>query len=219
MESNAQYAEKDYWENRFEKETHYEWLAGFDSYKEVLLKYIRPEERILHIGCGSSDLSMRLFELGYKNITNVDYSERLIWSRREEFAEMEWICDDITSLSLIEDEKYDVVIEKATIEALLVKEKSAWSPSSSALSTLDSVWRSIDRVLNKDGLFLSISFTQPHFRIPALLRNPSWNIETDSFGESFHFFVYVCRKGENNEQMMERYSKMAPDWLRDATEE
>ncbi|GMT00915.1 hypothetical protein PENTCL1PPCAC_23089 [Pristionchus entomophagus] len=219
MRSNAQYADKDYWESRFEKESHYEWLAGFDSYREVLLKYLPPDQSILHIGCGSSDLSMRLYELGFKNITNVDYSETLISSRKEQFPEMEWICDDITSLSEIKDGSFDIVLEKATIEALLVKEKSAWSPSSSALSTIDSVWTAIDRVLKKGGLFLSISFTQPHFRIPALLRNPKWNIETDSFGEFFHFFVYVCRKGEDNREMMERYSKIAPDWLRSATEE
>ncbi|GMT31125.1 hypothetical protein PFISCL1PPCAC_22422 [Pristionchus fissidentatus] len=219
MESNAQYAERDYWESRFEKESHYEWLAGFDSYKEVLLKYINPAQRILHIGCGSSDLSMRLYELGFTNIANVDFSETLIASRKKEYPEMEWICDDITTLSQITDSSYDVVLEKATIEALLVKEKSVWSPSSSALRTLDAVWAAVSRVLVPQGIFLSISFTQPHFRVPALLRSPAWNVQTDLFGEFFHFFVYVCRKGEGNGEMMERYAKMSPDWLRSASEE
>lgn len=79
--------------------------------------------RILHIGCGNSQLSMELYKLGYRNITNVDYSSTLINTSKERHQEMQWICDDIRSLSSIPDQSYDVVIEKATIEALLVTEK------------------------------------------------------------------------------------------------
>lgn len=37
--------------------------------------------------------------------------------------EMVWVVDDIRSLSSLDSESYDVVIEKATVEALLVNEK------------------------------------------------------------------------------------------------
>ena len=79
--------------------------------------------RILHIGCGSSQLSMELFTLGYQNISNLDYSQVLIDDCKQRHPEMKWFCDDIRSLSSIANEQYDVVLEKATLEALLVKEK------------------------------------------------------------------------------------------------
>ena len=36
---------------------------------------------------------------------------------------MSWVCDDMRYLNQVKDESYDVVIEKATIESLLAKEK------------------------------------------------------------------------------------------------
>lgn len=36
---------------------------------------------------------------------------------------MEWICDDIRSLEQVPSSAFDVVLEKATIESLLVAEK------------------------------------------------------------------------------------------------
>ena len=52
------------------------------------------------------------------------------------------------------------------------------------------------RVLKQDGVFLSITFAQPHFRRPILLAERfTWSMEVGTFGEGFHYFVYVLRKG------------------------
>ena len=52
------------------------------------------------------------------------------------------------------------------------------------------------RVLKQDGVFLSITFAQPHFRRPILLAERfTWGMEVGTFGEGFHYFVYVLRKG------------------------
>lgn len=44
----------------------------------VLHKYIKPQEQILVIGCGNSDLSADMYDVGYHHITNVDISDTVI---------------------------------------------------------------------------------------------------------------------------------------------
>ncbi|PAV91491.1 hypothetical protein WR25_14195 [Diploscapter pachys] len=160
MENNSQYARKDYWDERFKTETNFEWIASFDAFQALILPLLKPEFRILHIGCGSSDLSVRLYEMGFENITNVDYSEVLINSMKLSHPEMTWVVDDIRSLSSLDPESYDVVIEKATIEALLVNEKSPWCPSDEALKMLDSVFDAAQRVLRPNATFSGSCFAK-----------------------------------------------------------
>lgn len=51
------------------------------------------------------------------------------------------------------------------------------------------------RVLKSDGIFISVTFAQPHFRKPFLLSKQfSWNISISTFGEGFHYFVYTMNK-------------------------
>ncbi|CAJ0571547.1 unnamed protein product, partial [Mesorhabditis spiculigera] len=223
MEKNEDYAKLEYWDRRFEQEKCYEWLCDFDAFSQLVLKrlkQLKPNPRILHVGCGSSQLSMRLYDAGFHDITNVDFSEVLISSSKarygEGYPEMRWICDDMTSLCRLPSKSYDVVLEKATIEALLVGEKSPWSPSDSALKMVDDVFSSINRVLTSSGLFLSISFTQPHFRVPALLRRSDWGVEVEEFGDQFHFYCYVVRMDRDTDAAVrEKYGRLAVDWLRE----
>ncbi|VDP15259.1 unnamed protein product [Heligmosomoides polygyrus] len=135
--------------------------------------------------------------MGFKNITNVDFSKVLVDAGRAAHPEIEWICDDIRSLSKIPSDSFDVVLEKATLETLFVKEESSWSPSDYALQAIDDVLKS------------------PHFRVPALLRMPGWSITVDEFGESFHYYVYTMQLGEEtSEEIRERFTSLAPDWGR-----
>lgn len=88
---------------------------------------MKKNYRILHLGCGNSRLSFDLYEHGYKNITNVDFAASLISRYKEQYAtshpEMSWICSDIRDMSALPDASFDVVVEKATLDSLLVAEK------------------------------------------------------------------------------------------------
>ncbi|CAP24584.1 Protein CBG03740 [Caenorhabditis briggsae] len=215
MEANSQYARMDYWDERFKTEKNFEWLSGLDAFQHLITPLISKDSSIAHVGCGSSQVSMQLWDLGYTNITNIDYSQVLIDNGSLKYPCMKWVADDITILKNCESSSFDVVFEKATIEAILVNEKSAWEPSDSALQNLENIFSSICRVLKPNGMFISVSFTQPHFRVPALLRERNWSIEVFEFGETFHYYVYVCRKGNSsNSELAQRYSSIAKSWLR-----
>ena len=56
------------------------------------------------------------------------------------------------------------------------------------------------RVLAQEGKFLSITFAQPHFRGPFFADKAyTWNVHHSTFGETFHYFVYVLCKGHRQD--------------------
>lgn len=55
------------------------------------------------------------------------------------------------------------------------------------------------RVLKTGGRFISITFSQPHFRGPLLYipDKYTWNVHHYEFGTSFHYYFYVANKKVN----------------------
>jgi EEF1A lysine methyltransferase 4 len=51
---------------------------------------------------------------------------------------------------------------------------------------------SLYRVLSKGGLFIYLTFGQPHFRRRFLTR-PGTTLEIKELGESFHYYLYIMR--------------------------
>ena len=140
---NETYKNKEYWDLRFQEEKQYEWLESFATLKDHILEYIRPEDSILVIGCGSSSLSSDLYNAGFCNVTSLDYSEVVINNLKDIHSavrpEMCWVCADMRELQSTFPERtadknaFDVVIDKAGMDALLTDEKSAWHPSATTI--------------------------------------------------------------------------------------
>mgnify|MGYP006078684947 FL=1 len=81
VRSNKDFGKHEYWEGRFEEEEEYEWLLKFDQVKEQVLPLLHPyskEASILLVGVGNSSFSADLYDAGYKNLTNLDYSAVVI---------------------------------------------------------------------------------------------------------------------------------------------
>lgn len=57
----------------------------------------------------------------------------------------------------------------------------------------------VHRILKPDGIFISISFGQPHFR-RQLFEAPcfTWSVEWKTFGEGFYYFFYTLMKGRRS---------------------
>lgn len=86
-------------------------------------------------GCGNSSLSGDMYVAGYRSITNIDYSSVCISTmsaRHSDCPGMTWHEMDVRQLSF-PDASFDVVLEKATLDALMVDEKDPWrlSPKTS----------------------------------------------------------------------------------------
>lgn len=160
--SNSLYGTKDYWEERFSEEKDYEWLLSYAQLASQLTPYLQqPGSRILVIGCGNAPFSADMYDAGYHNIVNVDYSETVISAMKErhcvERPTMEWRVMDMTDMSELADETFDVVIDKAAMDAMMAVEGDVWNPSQVCVDQARSICEHVSRILVSGGHFLQIS--------------------------------------------------------------
>ncbi len=103
-----------------------------------------------------------------------------------------------------EDQQFDFVIDKATMDVILTDNKDPWNPSEDVITRSTSILLNCQRVLNPNGMFISISFDQPHFRKKLLLHE---NVKENWIGENVNekcqvlnidhglgYFMYILRK-------------------------
>ncbi|XP_045549578.1 endothelin converting enzyme 2a isoform X1 [Salmo salar] len=197
---NSRYKDVDYWDERYKTEKSFEWFGDFSKFQHLLQRHVMKDDAILVLGCGNSSMSSDMYDAGYHSITNIDYSSVCIhtMSARHDATcpGMTWHQMDARQLSFT-DASYDVVLEKGTLDAMLVEEKDPWKVSSETACLIDQVLREISRVLKPGGRFLSVTFAQPHFRKRLYARHDyCWSVRTHSYGDGFQYFLYVLTKGE-----------------------
>lgn len=194
---NSLYKDKEYWNGRFSKEDSYDWLSSFDGYKDLLLKYLPSDLliKILIVGCGNSDLSASLYDIGYTNITNIDYSEVVIEKMQRIYPKMTWICMDMKDMQF--PGQFDVIIDKCAMDALLVTQRDPWNPEDEIRKEIDSYLSGVSKFCST--LYLQLSFGQPHFRKIFFCpeEHPDrfeWTFKWEVFGKGFGYHLFVLKK-------------------------
>ncbi|KAF8347789.1 S-adenosyl-L-methionine-dependent methyltransferase [Amanita rubescens] len=197
--AHPDFGSKEYWNQRYAEESasdaHFDWFKSYADLASYLHDLIPlRSSRILVLGCGNSKLSEEvMWDDGYKNIVNIDYSSVVIEQLRQRHEiirpEMEWLEMDIRDLKF-EDGAFDVVIDKGTMDAMI--KGSLWDPPASVVEDCTKEVDEAIRVLRKDGVFIYLSFGQPHFRKRYLTR-PGTTLEIKQLGEEFHYYLYIVR--------------------------
>uniref|UniRef100_A0A8C6WDS1 EEF1AKMT4-ECE2 readthrough transcript protein n=1 Tax=Nannospalax galili TaxID=1026970 RepID=A0A8C6WDS1_NANGA len=143
-EQNLDYCKVQYWDQRYKDAAvsgPYEWFGDFASFRALLEPELRPEDRILVLGCGNSALSYELFLRGFPNVTSVDYSSVVVNAMQVCHAHvpsLRWETMDARALSFPSG-SFDVVLEKGTLDALLAGEPDPWTVSSEGVHAVDQV--------------------------------------------------------------------------------
>ncbi|CUA70651.1 hypothetical protein RSOLAG22IIIB_04245 [Rhizoctonia solani] len=193
---NKSYEGKDYWDERYQSEEGrqpFDWFKSYKDIKEVLEVYIpRRNVRILMLGCGNSTLSEDMYQDGYQNIVNIDFSPVVIQHMRSLYPHMEWLEMDIRDLKF-EAETFDILIDKGTMDAMLTGTSDVWNPSREIVENCEAEVREAVRVLRPGGKFIYLTFGQPHFRRRYLTRTDC-SLEVRELGESFHYYLYIMTK-------------------------
>ncbi|KAI9915034.1 hypothetical protein PsorP6_007531 [Peronosclerospora sorghi] len=202
--NNISYKDKGYWDSRFDSEESYDWLVRFENVAGLLGKYLRPSDRILMVNGFSLDTTshyslfplgwMRKFyyNAGFHHITNIDFSEvvikRMSAKYSERMPEMLWLEADMTKLcDVFEAQSFDVVIDKAAMDALMCDEGDVWSPTEAVIEQAHAMCSGITSLLTPQGTFLQISFAQPHFRKRFLLGRGEQASFSSVYGWSFAY--------------------------------
>ncbi|KEH30388.1 putative endothelin-converting enzyme 1 [Medicago truncatula] len=201
--SASAYLNPSYWDERFSKEEKYEWFKEYSHFRHIIQPHLTPNSSVLELGCGNSQMCDGLYNDGTTNITCIDLSHVAVHNMQNRllsqgFKDIKVMQADMLELPF-DDECFDLVIEKGTMDVLFVDSGDPWNPKPETMSKVMSTLKGVHRVLKPDGIFISITFGQPHFRRP-IFNAPdfSWSVEWTTFGETFHYFVYVLKKGQRS---------------------
>ncbi|OCF37401.1 hypothetical protein I316_00522 [Kwoniella heveanensis BCC8398] len=153
--------------------------------------------RMLMLGCGNSALGEVLYDAGWTNIVNLDYSKIVIDQMKERHTSrplMEWHEMDVLDLKYGEEE-FDLVVDKGTMDAMLTTKGDPWNPSEKDVKACTQEVTEALRVLKKrkGSKFIYFTFGQPHFRKRYMANRPGWKLTHREIGppEGFAYFLYV----------------------------
>ncbi|XP_006887490.1 PREDICTED: methyltransferase-like protein 13 isoform X2 [Elephantulus edwardii] len=144
--STREFGSVDYWEKFFQLrgKKAFEWYGTYLELCGVLHKYIKPREKVLVIGCGNSELSEQLYDVGYQDIVNIDISEVVIKQMKEHNASkrprMSFLKMDMMQMEF-PDASFQVVLDKGTLDAVLTDEEEK------TLQQVDRMLAEVGRVL------------------------------------------------------------------------
>ncbi|KAL6107488.1 mettl13 [Pungitius sinensis] len=194
-----EFSSAEYWEKFFKKrgEKAFEWYGDYHKLCGVLHKYIKVQDKVLVVGCGSSELSEQMYDVGYKHLTNIDISETVVTHMNQRNAErrpgLTFQQVDATRTPY-EEASYQVALDKGTLDAMASEEGGALARGMLA---------EVGRVLRVAGRYVCVTLAQESvIRLAVeLFVQLGWAVrlhclqgdaEDDSF--ALPVFVLVCTK-------------------------
>ncbi|XP_063234248.1 eEF1A lysine and N-terminal methyltransferase homolog isoform X1 [Bacillus rossius redtenbacheri] len=159
--SHEEFSQQEYWNTFFKKRGSkaFEWYGEYPELCGLLHKYIKPKDAVLVIGCGNSVLSADLYDVGYRNITNIDISHVVVRQMREsqgkDRPDMAYLQMDALDMTF-PDGRFSAVLDKGTLDALMPDD------SGEAVARVDKLFLGLDRVLRVGGRYVCVSLLQEH---------------------------------------------------------
>ncbi|KAJ8662654.1 hypothetical protein O0I10_001618 [Lichtheimia ornata] len=166
---------KEYWEDRFEKEEHFEWLADWPILKPLVEPYLHQDEPILHIGCGNSTLGFDIADSGYPHVINVDYAPNVIERMKQltdvnRYPKIEWhAANCLDGLARFDptSQGFSVVIDKSLCDCLATGDTDDLAMQHQLSDHVLSVTR-------PNGVWLSISYSSERDHPPSDPKCTGW---------------------------------------------
>ena len=210
----------DYWNRRFESEETYEWLGSYEDVADLLrdrLQHskVKPGSRVLVVGNGNSQMAQSFAkdsDAGLVVITDVSpiavhkASER--WDREASTSQgrdgasgrgvgdvhVQWAVCDMLHLPF-QDGAFDLILEKGAMDVFEVdKGPDPWNPNVATSDRLHAWLDEAYRITADGGLLVSLSFAQPHFRMPYYEAGFNTTCHSYSSGAFVDYFMYCATK-------------------------
>ncbi|KAG9350940.1 hypothetical protein JZ751_024829 [Albula glossodonta] len=200
-----EFSSAEYWERFFKRrgDKAFEWYGDYNQLCGVLHKYIKPRDQVLVVGCGNSELSEQLYDVGYRQLTNIDISETVVAHMNQRNAErrpdLTFIQADATQTSF-DSGSFQAALDKGTLDAMASQEEGALARR---------MLGEVGRVLAVGGRYVCVSLAQEHVvkmavehfvqegwavRLHCLGNQEGENGGSDSSSFSLPVFVLVCTK-------------------------
>ena len=179
--SSLSFCEKSYTNEHLEI---FEWYQTYESLREKIIDYIKPEYKILNVGSGTSKFAEDLFYEGIKNVINIDFSESAVRLLEEHFEEqqIESKCIKMNVLDMkdFQEGQFNLVFDKALLDSILCGED--------ALETVKTMLKEIYRVLADEGYYIIVSNSDESTRKDLFDLN-LWEYKFMEIGKPTKFIV------------------------------
>ncbi|GAB4832490.1 hypothetical protein Ancab_006512 [Ancistrocladus abbreviatus] len=168
------YGDALYWDSRYIQELgSFDWYQRYSALRPFIRKYIPTTSRVLMVGCGNAVISEDMVKDGYEEIMNIDISSVAIDMMRrkyEHIPQLKYMQMDVRDMSFFQDELFDGVIDKGTLDSLMC---GTDAPISAARMLGE-----VCRLLKPGGIYMLITYGDPTVRMPHLNRSVyNWKIE------------------------------------------
>ncbi|RZF35487.1 hypothetical protein LSTR_LSTR013131 [Laodelphax striatellus] len=198
--SDSDFTKKDYWDSFFVKRGNeaFEWYGEYRELRGIFEKYIKISDSILVIGCGNSNLSVDLYDAGYKSMMNIDIGNVAIKQMQRKCKKRNGLVFkqmDVQKMEF-EDGTFNVALDKGTLDALLPK------VTDESQETVLNMFKDISRVLKIGGRYIIVSLLQKHVLSYLLEQLPALGFliricqchNSDELEHRMPVFVVVCTK-------------------------
>ncbi|XP_060888061.1 eEF1A lysine and N-terminal methyltransferase [Labrus mixtus] len=199
--SAEEFSSAEFWEKFFKKrgEKAFEWYGDYNSLCGLVHRYIKVPDQVLVVGCGNSELSEQLYDVGYKHLTNIDISETVVTHMNQRNVErrpgLTFQQVDATKTPY-EDGSFQAALDKGTLDAMASEEEG---------SLARNMLTEVCRVLSVGGRYVCVTLAQESVIRLAVEHfvQQGWAVrlhclqeergkEEDSF--ALPVFVLVCTK-------------------------
>lgn len=108
--------------------------------------------------------------------------------------------------------EFDVVLDKCTLDALLVDEGDCWDPKQSVRDQVDQVLSGVSQILHPTtGRYLQFSFGQPIHRLHNYFEKEKykWEVEVKHWGaeRGFGYFFYIMSLTSDSVRLHDLYEQ------------
>ena len=187
---------KAYWDNFFKQRENeaFEWYGSYKDVSHFIAQHI-PDNKssVLTIGCGNSEFSHNMYDSGYRNIRNLDYSsvvinEMILKNANNKRPGMFWDLGDMTQMNY-KDGQFSAVCDKGALDALMSVD------TAEVRAKAKDMFSEVTRVLQTGGKYICITLAEPfilgslmsYFVDPTIssLDHPQrWMIQAETFTPS-----------------------------------
>ena len=133
------------------------------------------EDKILNLGCGNSRLSEELSEEGYEDITNIDFSPKVIAIMEEKckpkFPKMSFLVMDALDMKDFQTGTFNTVIDKGTLDSILCGDNF--------VPNVQKMISEVFRILAPGGHYIYITYGDPEHRKKYLETQQWGNLSVD----------------------------------------
>ena len=153
----------------------FDWYQVYSGIKDIMVQNMTKNDKILNLGCGNSRLSEELSEEGYEDITNIDFSTKVITIMEEKckakYPKMSFKVMDVLDMKEIQTGTFNTVIDKGTLDSVLCGDNS--------VSNAQKMIAEVFRVLAPGGHYICITFGDPEHRKKYLETQKWGNLSVD----------------------------------------